>query len=149
MPALDRHQQVLADHRRGHALCAAAPGAAAPGAAKTKSLVALVAGLIDDGIAPERILLLSFSRKAAREMGRRLGCELGHELAGRVVVSTFHGLARHILARSDVRRVIEAASYERLDPESARSILRRPKAGPGPCIADSEPARRVRDHRQR
>ncbi|HKT39616.1 MAG TPA: UvrD-helicase domain-containing protein, partial [Ktedonobacterales bacterium] len=47
---------------------------AGPGSGKTTTLVARVAHLVRErGIAPERVLALTFSRKAAREMADRLG----------------------------------------------------------------------------
>jgi DNA helicase-2/ATP-dependent DNA helicase PcrA len=44
---------------------------AGAGSGKTRTLVFRVARLVEEGIEPERILLLTFTRKAAREMLRR------------------------------------------------------------------------------
>ena len=51
-----------------------------------------MAWLIEQGVAPERILLLTFTRRAAREMLARTRCLLG-ELAGERVGGTFHSVA--------------------------------------------------------
>jgi len=42
------------------------------GTGKTRTLIHRVAALIDRGVAPERILLLTFTRRAAAEMTRRV-----------------------------------------------------------------------------
>ena len=66
----------------------AADGAAGPllviagaGSGKTLTLAARVARLVLDGADPSRILMLTFSRRAAAEMERRVGCAL-HEALG-------------------------------------------------------------------
>src|SRR6476661_6257053 len=57
----------------GQLLAATHPGGpllilAGAGTGKTTTLCARVAWLIEQGVAPERILLLTFTRRAAREM---------------------------------------------------------------------------------
>ena len=49
---------------------------AGAGTGKTNTLAFRVARLIIDGIDPQRILLLTFSRRAATEMERRVGSAL-------------------------------------------------------------------------
>src|SRR5258708_24557226 len=54
---------------------------AGAGSGKTRTLIYRVAYLLEQGIAPERILLLTFTNKAAREMMRRVTDLLGQEMA--------------------------------------------------------------------
>jgi DNA helicase-2/ATP-dependent DNA helicase PcrA len=56
-----------------------------------------VARLIADGATPERILLLTFSRRAAREMLQRAARLTGDQRASRVAGGTFHAMANRIL----------------------------------------------------
>jgi DNA helicase II / ATP-dependent DNA helicase PcrA len=69
---------------------------AGAGTGKTATLSARVAWLIAEGLAPERILLLTFTRRAAREMLTRTRTLLeraGVISRGRVVGGTFHSVA--------------------------------------------------------
>src|ERR1039458_5919574 len=54
---------------------------AGAGSGKTRTLIYRVAYLLEQGIPPERILLLTFTNKAAKEMMRRVADLLGQELA--------------------------------------------------------------------
>ena len=69
---------------------------AGAGSGKTATLSARVAWLIAQGFAPERILLLTFTRRAAREMLTRTRALLGHAgvaARGSIVGGTFHSVA--------------------------------------------------------
>src|SRR5690349_1123523 len=66
---------------------------AGAGTGKTKTLAARVAYLIDQGVAPERILLLTFSRRASQEMLTRAGQLVGRGQASKVWGGTFHAVA--------------------------------------------------------
>ncbi len=70
---------------------------AGAGSGKTWTLACRVAHLIEQGVAPEQILLLTFSRRAAREMLMRADRLLGHGSADRVVGGTFHAVAHRWL----------------------------------------------------
>jgi len=71
---------------------------AGAGSGKTRTLVHRVAHLMDQGVAPESILLLTFTRKASQEMLWRAG-QLLNESCSRVVGGTFHGIANLLLRR--------------------------------------------------
>ncbi|MEE4243575.1 MAG: ATP-dependent helicase, partial [Desulfopila sp.] len=71
---------------------------AGAGSGKTRTLVYRVAHLINEGVAPERILLLTFTRKASQEMLWRAG-RLLNDSRSRVVGGTFHGIANMLLRR--------------------------------------------------
>jgi DNA helicase-2/ATP-dependent DNA helicase PcrA len=70
---------------------------AGAGTGKTRTLVARLARLVDDGLAPERLLLVTFSRRAADELVRRLGHLVGAALARQVHAGTFHSVAHRLL----------------------------------------------------
>src|SRR6201986_3455919 len=71
-PRLDQAQQQVVDHAGGPLLVLAGPGTG-----KTTTIVAAVADRIENrGIAPERILVLTFSRKAAAELRERITARL-------------------------------------------------------------------------
>ncbi|MEE9294340.1 MAG: UvrD-helicase domain-containing protein, partial [Phycisphaerae bacterium] len=70
---------------------------AGAGTGKTKTLACRVAYLIDQGVAPERILLLTFTRRAAAEMLSRAARMSEHASAGKVWGGTFHAVANRLL----------------------------------------------------
>jgi DNA helicase-2/ATP-dependent DNA helicase PcrA len=72
---------------------------AGPGSGKTRVITYRVAHLIDRGVPADAILLVTFTRRAAREMVGRLGTLIGVE-AGRVWAGTFHHIGNRLLRRS-------------------------------------------------
>ena len=71
---------------------------AGAGSGKTRVLVYRVARLIDMGIDPASILLLTFTRRAAQEMLGRVGLLIGPQ-SDRVTGGTFHSVANVLLRR--------------------------------------------------
>jgi len=71
---------------------------AGAGSGKTRVLVYRVARLIDMGVDPASILLLTFTRKAAQEMLARVGLLIGPQ-SDRVMGGTFHSVANILLRR--------------------------------------------------
>ncbi|MEV8551343.1 UvrD-helicase domain-containing protein [Streptomyces glaucescens] len=82
-PHLDAAQRAVVDHRSGPLLVLAGPGTG-----KTTTLVESVAARIARGADPERILVLTFSRKAAVELRDRMALRMGAARAPRA--TTFH-----------------------------------------------------------
>ncbi|MFJ6072449.1 UvrD-helicase domain-containing protein [Streptomyces sp. NPDC093065] len=82
-PRLDAAQRAVVDHRSGPLLVLAGPGTG-----KTTTLVESVADRIAAGGDPERILVLTFSRKAAVELRDRMALRIGAARAPRA--TTFH-----------------------------------------------------------
>jgi superfamily I DNA/RNA helicase/RecB family exonuclease len=94
-PRLDQAQQQVVDHAAGPLLVLAGPGTG-----KTTTIVAAVADRIENrGIAPERILVLTFSRKAAAELRERITARLRRTTREPLAV-TFHSYA-YALARRE------------------------------------------------
>jgi DNA helicase-2/ATP-dependent DNA helicase PcrA len=71
---------------------------AGAGSGKTRTLIYRVAYLIDKGIDPTAILLLTFTRKASQEMLQRAGVLIGAR-SERVAGGTFHSVANMLLRR--------------------------------------------------
>jgi DNA helicase-2/ATP-dependent DNA helicase PcrA len=73
---------------------------AGAGTGKTATVAARVAALIERGVEPERLCLLTFSRRAATEMVSRAGRMSDPARAARVLGGTFHAVAQRLLRHS-------------------------------------------------
>ncbi|MCA9047466.1 MAG: UvrD-helicase domain-containing protein, partial [Planctomycetaceae bacterium] len=97
------------------------------GTGKTRVITFRMANLIQHGIRPDRILSVTFTNKAAREMRERATSLLGSRLKQRPVVSTFHAFCVRVL-REDIDVLgypKQFVIYDRGDQESAaRKALR-------------------------
>jgi DNA helicase-2/ATP-dependent DNA helicase PcrA len=89
------NQQQLAAVTAGDGPALVIAGA---GSGKTRTLVYRVAYLIDSGVDPSNILLLTFTRKSAQEMLDRAGDLIGAR-SHRVFGGTFHSVANVLLRR--------------------------------------------------
>ena len=109
--------------QRAVALCAQGPTlvVAGAGSGKTRTLTYRVARLIEEGVAADRILLLTFTNKAAREMMARVAalCRIdGRKLTG----GTFHHVA-HGLLREHAARLGYGDKFGLLDREDAKELM--------------------------
>jgi DNA helicase-2/ATP-dependent DNA helicase PcrA len=102
---------------------------AGAGSGKTRTLTYRVAYLIEQGIPPERILLLTFTNKAAGEMMRRVSDLLGQELRS-LWGGTFHSIGARVL-----RLHAETLGYQKdftiLDRDDAKDLIKA-------CMADAK-----------
>ena len=71
---------------------------AGAGSGKTRTLTYRVAYLMENGVSPQHILLLTFTNKAAREMCERVGALNTGDLTG-LWGGTFHSIGNRILRR--------------------------------------------------
>lgn len=71
---------------------------AGAGSGKTRTLTYRVAYLVENGVEPENILLLTFTNKAAKEMIHRVASLLPHDIS-RLWGGTFHHVGHRILRR--------------------------------------------------
>ncbi|MBI2957493.1 MAG: UvrD-helicase domain-containing protein, partial [Chloroflexi bacterium] len=93
LTSLNPQQREAATHGDGPLLVVAGAGSG-----QTRTLASRVAHLISRGVPPERILLLTFTRRAAEEMLRRAGTAVSQEAtASRVRGGTFHSIANRLL----------------------------------------------------
>src|ERR1043165_9406369 len=116
-----------------HAAVTAPPGPslviAGAGSGKTRTLTYRVAYLLENGVAPERILLLTFTNKAAKEMMHRVADLLGSD------ISTLWGGTFHSVGNRRLRRHAERLGYQPdftiLDREDAKELIEA-------CLGESE-----------
>ncbi len=95
---------------------------AGAGTGKTRAITYRVAYLIEQGISPQRILLATFTNRAAREMLRRVESLTGSQNVHRVWGGTFHRIANMILRRHAASLGFDS-NYSILDSEDARDLL--------------------------
>ncbi|WP_446009969.1 ATP-dependent helicase [Candidatus Electrothrix sp.] len=93
MEGLNSSQHKAVTHGEGPVLVIAGAGSG-----KTRTLVHRMAWLLDQGVPPESILLLTFTRRAAQEMLHRAG-RISGQACNRVVGGTFHASANMLLRR--------------------------------------------------
>ncbi len=105
------------DHAGGPLLIAAGAGTG-----KTRTLVCRLARLLDDGVEPERVLLVTFSRRASAELVHRVGLLTEPLLAARVVSGTFHSVAHRMLRRYGTALGL-AEQFSVLDQGDARDLM--------------------------
>ena len=94
---------------------------AGAGSGKTRTLVYRVARLIDLGIAPSNILLLTFTRKSAQEMLGRVGLLIGGR-SQQVAGGTFHSVG-NVLLRRYGRSIGLEPSFTILDRGDSEDLL--------------------------
>ncbi|MBU1001867.1 MAG: ATP-dependent helicase [Proteobacteria bacterium] len=95
---------------------------AGAGSGKTRTIVYRLAHLVQNGVSPENILLLTFTRKAAQQMQDRAGLLLGGRLAG-VMGGTFHAFAFAMLRRFP-GALNEAGRVSIMDQSDSQNALR-------------------------
>ena len=110
--------QLAAVRHRGSPLVIVA-GA---GTGKTRTLVARVAHLIEEGVEADRLLLLTFTRRAAQEMIDRVGNATERRAAARIWGGTFHAIANRLL-RMHGEAVGLAPSFTVLDQGDANDLF--------------------------
>jgi ATP-dependent DNA helicase UvrD/PcrA len=116
---LNPQQRAAATHRGGPLLILAGAGTG-----KTTTLCSRVAWLVSQGVEPERILLLTFTRRSAREMVQRARGLVGRALQGqrRIVGGTFHSVA-HRMVRLHSSSLSLSSGFGVLDAGDAASLL--------------------------
>jgi uncharacterized protein (TIGR00375 family) len=138
---------MLAGLDPGQREAAQAPGPllilAGPGTGKTRTLTRRIAVMVAGGVPPEACLALTFTRRAAAEMRERLAVLLPAQ-AGRLMITTFHGLGLTILrenpgragldpgfAVADEKTRLAVAAAEAGSAAAARRLLTEVALDPG------------------
>lgn len=163
---LNLRQREAAQHTDGPLLIIAGAGAG-----KTKTITHRIAHLIEQGVAPHRILAVTFTNKAAGEMRERVRALLErssgpHHAGGRPLVATFHALGVRLLRefheaaglprafsiwdRDDsvrtIKRILSELDDESMTPRAVLSAISRHK-GKGETPASLEA--QAQNHRER
>ncbi len=112
---LNAQQHAAATHPGGPLLILAGAGTG-----KTTTVSARVAWLVSQGVAPERILLLTFTRRAAREMLQRTRALVAG--SGAVLGGTFHSVA-HRFVRLHAAALGLAPGFAVLDAGDAADLI--------------------------
>jgi DNA helicase-2/ATP-dependent DNA helicase PcrA len=117
---LNAAQLAAVTHRNGPLLVVAGAGSG-----KTRTLIYRVARLIESGVPPGAILLLTFTRRAAQEMLQRVEQLVG-ERAGEVAGGTFHSFANTVLRRYGAALGLKPnfTILDRSDMEDVINLLR-------------------------
>ncbi len=114
---LNEQQFAAVTTRARHALVIAGAGSG-----KTRTLTYRVSWLVEHGVAPWRILLLTFTNKAAKEMLKRVA-ELAALDTSAIWGGTFHSVANRMLRR-DPQRLGYSANFSILDSDDQNALMK-------------------------
>lgn len=96
---------------------------AGAGSGKTRVLTYKIAWLLKQGFAPHRILALTFTNKAAREMKERIAGIVGEETARRLWMGTFHSIFSRILRR-EAERLGFTSNFTIYDATDSKNLIK-------------------------
>ena len=96
---------------------------AGAGSGKTRVLTYKIIHLLAKGYEPWRILALTFTNKAAREMRERVNIKLGEQTANRLFMGTFHSVFARIL-RSHADRLGYPSNYTIYDSQDSKNFIK-------------------------
>ena len=100
---LNPEQRTAVEHKDGPLLILAGAGSG-----KTRVITCRIAYLMEQGVAPDQILAVTFTNKAAREMRERVTDTVGSITNSGMVISTFHSLGMLIM-----RECIDRIGYKK------------------------------------
>ena len=118
---LNNKQKEAALHKEGPLLIVAGAGAG-----KTKTITHRIVNLIKNGVSPEKILAVTFTNKAAKEMRERIISEIkknAKEQDGVPFVSTFHSLGVYII-KENARLLGLTRYFTILDEGDSTTIIK-------------------------
>ncbi|MFN5055007.1 MAG: ATP-dependent helicase [Bacteroidota bacterium] len=118
MDGLNPQQREAVMHKDGPLMIIAGAGSG-----KTKVLTTRIAHLMANGVDPFRILALTFTNKAAREMKERIEKMLGSQESNNLYIGTFHSVFARIL-RAEATRIGYPSSFTIYDTDDAKSVLK-------------------------
>src|SRR5918911_787914 len=95
--------------------------AAGPGTGKTRTLVGRILHLLNEGVAPDKIIALTFSNKAGEEMRERVE-RFAPDASSKIWIGTFHAFGQELLRRYWQEAALPPRARV-LDPVDALFIL--------------------------
>lgn len=96
---------------------------AGAGSGKTRTLVTKIQYLMDDKkVSPHKLLALTFSNKAAKEMRERIGADVSYHL-GALQITTFHALCAKLL-RNEATHLGLSKNFTIYDTSESKSIVK-------------------------
>lgn len=96
---------------------------AGAGSGKTRVLTYKIVHLLNEGYEPWRILALTFTNKAAREMRERIEQLVGHSVASRLWMGTFHSIFARLL-RNNAERIGYKPTFTIYDTSDSKSLVK-------------------------
>lgn len=115
---LNKSQQEAVTNHKGPALVIAGAGSG-----KTRVLTYRIAYLLSLGVAPHRILALTFTNKAAANMKERIGAMVDPNLARNLWMGTFHSIFARIL-RGEAKVLGFPSDFTIYDTIDSRSLVK-------------------------
>ena len=119
LTGLNKEQREATIHMKGPLLIVAGAGAG-----KTKTITHRIVNLIKEGVSPDKILAVTFTNKAAKEMRERIIAEIEKNAKGQdgiPFVSTFHSLGVYIIKEN--ARILGLTKYFTILDESDSTSL--------------------------
>ena len=116
---LNSAQREAFDHTNGAALVLAGAGSG-----KTTVLLRRIARLISEGVPPTRILVTTFTKRAADEMGDRLRVLLGEEATSGMWIGTFHSHCLRILKKEWAEKYGKEGRFDLADENWQKRVCR-------------------------
>ena len=95
---------------------------AGAGSGKTRTLTYRVANLLEHGVSPYSIMVLTFTNKAAKEMDERIVSLIGNRSKG-MMIGTFHSVFMKIL-RIECERIGYIRNFSVYDTADSKSLIK-------------------------
>lgn len=115
---LNEQQKSAVEYNDGPSLIIAGAGSG-----KTRVLTYKIAHLMKNGHAPQSILALTFTNKAAREMKDRIAKLIGHQYARGLWMGTFHSVFSRIL-RVEADKLGYTSSFTIMDSSDSKNLIK-------------------------
>lgn len=99
---------------------------AGPGSGKTATVTHRTAALLTDGVDPQSVLLVTFTRKAAAEMRERVAKLVGRKAASGMWIGTFHATCARLLREmeEDSHREDRKADFVIYDQDDSKALVK-------------------------